>query len=308
MLHGALPAEPGEDRVNFRKALAEIFSAAGLILSLALHLGWCPGSGCGKPFYVLGVPVALWGSVFYAASGMCFAFGRKLALRLLLSTGLAAHGWLLHLMVTSGEKCSGCLVAFGLTVALCVLVASESGLLRAGAVALLGGLIVAVVWLNPGSYQEIQPTRTLAAGAVAGWHDGRLPQDLSEAAHQHSATPKTAGDHLLRVLRADGSEVVLDLRKRPALFFAPWCSHCTEVLEKVSEMPPERRPYLVSVYLRGDWFQGVRDTQAKLSSCGLPADAAYYGFMEPERVPAVVWWDGRAQVTVGGEKRVLEFI
>lgn len=250
--------------------------------------------------------MALWGSIFYVASGLCFAFGRESALRLLLSVGLAAHGWLLHLMVASGERCSSCLAAFGLTVALCVLAALES-LFRAGAVVFLGAVIVALAWPNPGFLQEIESVRTPVAGAVAGREDGRLPVDLEGAALQRPATPETAGEHLLRVIRADGMEAVLDLRERPALLFAPWCSHCAEALERVSAMPPERRPYLVSVYLRGDWFQDVKETQAKLRSCGLPADVAYYGSLEPERVPAVVRWDGR-RVTAGGEKRVLEFL
>ncbi|WP_242655867.1 VanW family protein [Desulfofundulus australicus] len=108
-----------------------------------------------------------------------------------------------------------------------------------------------------------------------------------------------AASYKLRVSTPDGEETYLDLREKPALFFAAWCPHCPEALKDAAKLLPGKRPYLIVTYLREEGDIGK--AKAKLAENGLTGEPYYLVQSPPEGVqgiPSLVWWDG------GGVKHV----
>lgn len=98
----------------------------------------------------------------------------------------------------------------------------------------------------------------------------------------------------IKVLTMQGSEVELDISKKPALLFSWWCSHCDHTLEDLAQCEPEDRPYLIVVYPKGNNDKDF--IEQKLSSNGLPGATYYIYKHQPpiQSIPITVWWaDGK---------------
>lgn len=105
--------------------------------------------------------------------------------------------------------------------------------------------------------------------------------------------PFSASLDSLQVTAADGRDVRLDLRSKPALLFAAWCPPCDRALGDVAKLPPEGRPYLVVTYLRDGDAEKVKD---KLARNGLAGEQYYLVERPPvgvKSVPALVGRGGK---------------
>ncbi|MGB9847419.1 MAG: TlpA family protein disulfide reductase, partial [Desulfotomaculales bacterium] len=127
------------------------------------------------------------------------------------------------------------------------------------------------------------------------------PQKISS-----EASFKAGLGRYLGVTTPEGKEALLDLEKKPALFFAVWCPHCDEALKEAAKFGPEKRPYLVVTYLREGDAEKARE---KLAENGLVGEEYYFAGSLPadiQGVPALVWMVGGKFEYVKGAGAITE--
>jgi len=105
------------------------------------------------------------------------------------------------------------------------------------------------------------------------------------------------------------TQVVINLKEKPALVFAAWCDHCDEALRNIARLEPDKRPYLVVTFLRDEDNEKARE---KLKENGLTDEKFYLTKIPPgeiESVPALVWWDRELKRVSGTESivKILQF-
>ncbi len=265
----------------------------------------CPGGTCGRADMLLGRSVWLWGAAFYSlASVGCLVLGRRdwfphaLLAAALLHWVLLGREW-----AAGGEFCVLC-VGFAaqetLGAGLAFLAARVSGTSKdrpfwaAGPLRVLALLALALLAANPSPGRVPPPTGT--PGVLIGGHPEAA---AGRAGVPGGAAEARAAECLLPVRAPDGAALCLDLKERPALLFAVWCPHCQDALKEAAELPPERRPWLVAVWLReGD----AGRIGGKLAECGLAGEPWYLAEAPPEGVrgvPCLVWWEGGLEYAQG---------
>jgi hypothetical protein len=283
------------------KLPVQVALGAGLLILSGIALGYglleqaevrvCASAVCsGVALYPLGRSLYLWGALYYAAAGVTVFLGcRKHAAGLLVAgaaihTSLVAYGWI------STKTFLFCPTCINLWLALVCFVAAfllaPGGFEKRRKSAFAGVLLVGLAaWLLVFSAGVQPETQAAAAGNLLALHGAAEGQeDVNQSAE-------------LAVETLDGEEVLLDLRERPALLFAWWCSHCTTALHAAAGLPERERPYLVAAYLRGGDTPKIKQ---KLAEAGL-AGPYYLLPGEPSvgEVPALLWWEG------GGGLRVV---
>jgi hypothetical protein len=141
---------------------------------------------------------------------------------------------------------------------------------------------------------DFDPANAQPAGAAPAAAQRSAPGTAADAGAGVKADDQTEADavgHRLGVLTPENTSAGLDLRERPALFIAAWCTHCDEALREAALADPQRRPYLVFTCLRDGDAQKAKE---KLSAQGLKTPVYYIKQHPPagvREVPALVWWD-----------------
>ncbi|WP_313884987.1 VanW family protein [Desulfofundulus sp. TPOSR] len=186
----------------------------------------------------------------------------------------------------------------------------------------IGALLAVFYLISPGKqpgrmvYVSAGPARALAVVSLALLivNPGTEPVAVLPATASHSDSIKKAGpdpvektaSYKLRVSTPDGKETYLDLREKPALFFAAWCPHCPEALKDAARLLPGKRPYLIVTYLReGD----IGKAKEKLAENGLTGEPCYLVEKPPksvQEVPALVWMEGSELRHVEGAGAIAE--
>ena len=152
----------------------------------------------------------------------------------------------------------------------------------------------------------------LHVGALAA--SGNSISPATAAASERGAQPGAAqaGETrlpgcALKALSPEGTYAALDLRGRPALFFASWCEHCGDALEATAALEPERRPYFV-VYRPG--VQGLPDAEReKMGAHGLAEEPLWAAAVLPgdvQALPALVWCGSSGLEAVTGSRAVAD--
>lgn len=278
-----------------------------VILSITSLLFWrirCGLEDCFlySPWDLLDRSWWLWGALFYAVAGvLCLELpknrltGTFLAAGTVFYAGLVGYGY-----AVTGYVCPACwkFAAIGalLAVFYWVLPDKKPGYttyISVGPARALAVVVLALLIVNPGT----EPVAALPATAVvtAG------VESQSDSTKKAGPEPvEKAASYKLRVSTPDGEETYLDLREKPALFFAAWCPHCPEALKDAARLLPGKRPYLIVTYLReGD----IGKAKAKLAENGLTGEPYYLVQSPPEGVqgvPSLVWWDGGEVMHVEG--------
>lgn len=254
----------------------------------------CAAGACSEvALYPLGRSLYLWGALYYAAAGVTVFLGRRRYAAGLLVAGAAVHTSLVAYGWISAKTFLFCPTCINLWLALVCFVAAfllaPGGFEKRGKCAFAGVLLAGLAaWLLVFS-AGVQPEKqAVAAGNLPVLHGAAEGQDMKQPAGLAAETP-------------GGEEVLLDLRERPALLFAWWCSHCAKALEAAAGLPERERPYLVAAYLRGEDTPKI---EQKLAEAGL-AGPCYLLRGEPPvgEVPALLWWEGSGGLKVvrGGD-------
>jgi len=267
-----------------------VLSLLGALSSIYLSAGNCPGDSC-LQLNFLGIPVAGYGALFYIFSACLFALSKGKFLRFLLYAGVLAHGFLIYYMVEHGYVCIVCLAMAGLTLCLAYIACGPVRPLNHFALLLPAFLLAFTLW---STFQP--PAKALDV------------PERPELAPVDNVAPSDAGKQtpvrgMITVLREDGVPVSLNIKERPALLFSDRCKHCREALEDVALMPPDERPYLISIVFN-DWRKSVSKTAEKLNSAGLTGERAYFSSgLVPDYVPCLLVWDGQKLTYTNYEKR-----
>lgn len=239
----------------------------------------------------------LWGSVYYAVAALLCSTKKNPAAGLYLVAGAVFHlGLVAYGYFVYEFACALCLgfAALGTGLAVLYYVLPEGE----------------VAWKSPVSRGLLQALAVVALILLLANPSpkGRVAPDavplVAEQGIPVLKVKEAEASCYLEVSTADGKELCLNLREKPALFFAAWCPHCDEALKEVVKLEPEKRPYLVVTYLRGG---DVEKAAEKLAKAGLTEKEFYLAEKPPaglQGVPAlVVWRDGRLEVE--GDLRVL---
>jgi hypothetical protein len=244
--------------------------------------------------------------LFYAVAGfLCLSFRKNRKAGAFLAAGAVFHaGLIAYGYAVAGLVCPACWKFAAMDTLLAVLywVLPEwrpmwaayvsGGPARALAVAALALFLASPQTGQPlpvpGSKVESRP-----AIADTGNKTGSIPATgtVQKAAPLLSAAG--ASPCHLQVSTPDGRSVCLDLKQKPALFFAVWCPHCDGALQDAAQMESKKRPYLVVTYLRDGDAEKVKD---KLAKNGLSGEVYYLAEKTPagvQGVPVLVHWDGK---------------
>lgn len=258
-----------------------------LILSGAALLFWrtdlqqlCNGENCASSF--LGRSWFLWGAIFYATTaGFCLHYPKNRKVGAFLSAGALLHVVLIAYRYAATKYICPVCWKFAVMVVLltvCYFLLPDRG--KKAALSIPAWVMVAVgivlFAVNPSAPPAGDKQYTLAPVRVADAD----PCDI-------------------QVVSIDGTQVCLNVKDRPALFFAVWCPHCKDALQEISGLPPEKRPYIIVTYLQDGDLEKV---PAKLAENGL-AGEKYYSSQKPpdeiQGVPALLWWDGELKYREG---------
>lgn len=244
-----------------------LLSLAGVALSFALWRGWCPGTGCPPPSEILGLPLSLWGCVYYTCC-LCLVFaGRTVALSWLLAAGTGAH---VFFLAEAEQVCAGCAATAAISFLMCAAHAFRHGTRTSVRLVGAGAAVIALA----------------LAGAVAGNSQGRVAAAVPDRklASEEVQPRHRATDRSIVAVSPEGNPVRLDPSSRPILLVAWWCDHCDETLTLAAALPDSRRPIIVSV-----WDEGrPEEVHRKLSRCGLAGAAYYTSEWKPESVPLLI--------------------
>lgn len=287
-------------------------------LSLAALWHWKAGAPCGGGACPGGgQSVFLLGALAYAAAACWWLSGARRQVAAIAACAGAAFHW--AVLLGRPEACKVCFrFAAGETVgALACLLFRAKAASRAEKFAAVGparalalacaALLASVLWAQGRLLPApLAPEGLPQAGAAAA----AVPLDAAlsspgpaPAAARPSPEPPGSPAWSLEVRRPDGLAAWLDLRERPALFFAPWCLHCGGPLAAAASLPEGRRPWLVAVP-SGD-PSSVRE---KLASAGLRNVSWYAGSLPEDMrgVPALVWFEAGGLKAAVGEGAVVE--
>ncbi|HOV80108.1 MAG TPA: VanW family protein [Bacillota bacterium] len=285
-----------------------------LLLSLAAIMFWLfEPSGCfsgscsgyAQLDYLLDRPWWLWGAVFYAMAGaICLPLPKNRVTGAILAAGALFHAGLIWYGYTvAGSMCPVCwkFVTMGALLAAFYWILSDrrplwASYVSAGPARALAVIAVALLLINPQG--QIQ------AGGQAAESPKAVP--LKTAQTKRAPEVAEAAECFFPVSTPDGTQVCLDMRQRPALFFAVWCPHCPEALKEVTKLDPEKRPYIVVTYLRDGEAEKARD---KLAENGLAGEAYYLAQSPPpeaQGVPTLAWWEDGGLKCVEGAEAIAE--
>lgn len=64
-----------------------------------------------------------------------------------------------------------------------------------------------------------------------------------------NATPTGILTGKLNLIDMKARSATINIKERPAVFVAPWCGGCEEILKRLSTIKPSKRPYVVGVYI-----------------------------------------------------------
>ncbi|MCL6557719.1 MAG: VanW family protein [Firmicutes bacterium] len=285
-----------------------MFGVTYVFLSLASLAAWwlepsCASGTCSDVTHIsafLGRPWWLWGALYYAAAGaLCLGMPRNRLTGMFLAAGALFHaGLIAYGYAMTGSICSVCwkFAAVGvlLTVSYWVLPEKKRAwatFVSVGPVRALAVIAVTLILLNP---QATVPVH----GQVTKVH-GVAPTNALEP--EERPVNAEAAECYLTVKKQDETMVCLDLRQKPALFFAVWCPHCPAALKEAAKLEPEKRPYIVVTYMRdGDGGK----VEEKLAEAGLSGEPYYLTQSPPaevQGVPSLVWWDDVLKHVEGAE-------
>jgi len=263
-----------------------IVSVIGAGLALYLATGRCLiGAECLRG-EMLGLPIPLYGVMFYLIISVLFTAGVRDWLRFIAVAGLMYHGYLI--VRTAGQfLCLSCLFMFAITFAIALLSLGEMRQRHLGLLIPVAALVIAcrIVEFAPVA-TELPMTVQAAAVEQACLPTEKQPGQIQPNPVKMGETqpnPVKFKPTNLRVQTEEGAEMDLDLTKKPALLFSWWCSHCGEALQWAASLPESKRPHLVAIYNEGNY---VAETNAKLAAYGLKT--VYYSDYKPGIVPVLL--------------------
>ncbi|MDQ0287520.1 putative membrane protein [Desulfofundulus luciae] len=288
-----------------------------LLLSLAALAFWllepsCASGACSAVAQLdsfLGRPWWLWGALYYSVAGiLCLGLLKNRLTGTLLAAGAVFHAGLVgYGYAVTGHVCPACWKFAAIGALLAVFYwglpdkkPGHTAYVSAGPARALAVIALTLLVVNPGTKPVAVPPATAAAMAAV-----TESQSGSFKTGEPKATNETAPDQI-RVFTSDERETYLDLREKPALFFAAWCPHCLEALRDAARLSPEKRPYLVVTYLREGDAEKARE---KLAENGLAGESYYLAENPPEGVqgvPALVWMEGSELRHVEGAGAIAE--
>lgn len=250
----------------FVSALAALFSAA-----------LAQGRFCTGPCSTEWVPWADMGMVYYLVAAGLFAFKRESKfVKYYISAGLTIHLLLIGKMFFVGF-CPACLLTAFASVYLFLVafnVVGDTEIKNKN----LYYAVLAIVLMTAAIYAFGKPS----ANDVAS-----LRPVAVEAATVENG-------RYLQVYKLDGTQVDLDLSKKPALIFAWWCSHCDQPLKEVLSLKYDQdinnRTYIVGLVTNG---KGEKENLEKAKSYGIPESEIYFMIDHGEKkVPVMFWYNG----------------
>jgi len=270
-----------------------------------------------------GRPWLLWGALYYSLAGMLtMKYRKNLIVGVLLFSGVLFHALLLIFSYYYAHLyCPVCLsfFVFELLVATAYLlvkskensisIAIAMGPIRACAIVIIALLAVNQVPASSNTHLPKAYAANISSGSTLNIttnmtnENMAVTQDIQTSQTFTAPEPNealTTGEEntneslpeILNVVGQDGGTVALNIKERPALMFAWWCAHCDDVLQDISRITPDKRPYLVVTYL-----QGTNDDiyiEQKLKSNGLASSPYFVLKEDPEKiegVPVLVWYD-----------------
>jgi hypothetical protein len=271
-----------------------------LLLSLATLFLWtiepqlCSTEACSSLPGLLGRSWYLWGALFYAIAGiLCLSLQKNRPTGAFLTAGAVFHAGLIwYVYEITGSVCPACwkfaLAGALLAVSYWILPDrkhKQEHYLLFGPVRALAIIALALVIFNP---QSAHPAAKIGPAVESS------NEDKPAAVKALKTTPSlpVAEDFpcYLQVFTPDGRGVCLDLQRRPALFFAVWCSHCDGALREAAGKRLEERPHLVATYLQDGDAERVK---CKLAGNGLEGEEYYLVESPPAGVQGVpALWDG----------------
>ncbi|SFR12575.1 VanW like protein [Desulfoscipio geothermicus DSM 3669] len=260
----------------------------------------------------------LWGAVYYSIAGILTTwFNKNWAVIALLINGILFHFFL----IVNGYKitnllCPICIAFLGAEIVLLILYVMEKPqqqnkylVFGPGKAVFMVALIVFA--LNPASI-EIPIDSHVASAEVKHEESGALIQETEPSAmvdqvDEAEKPGQVDTGKILTVENSHGITTQIDISQKPALLFAWWCAHCDQALKEYAKYQPDKRPYLVAVFLKGT--NDREYIEQKLKANGIKGEYYIYRETPPvESVPVLIWRTGgkiNKAVPVAGEQRLL---
>lgn len=272
---------------------------------IALYLGMqpdlCMGGLCGKDF--IGRSWFLWGALFHVVIGfLCLTARQNKYIKGVLVGYIALHaGLIISEYIKTQNICQICTVFL-----------------------MAATLLSLLYWLSPSQKKSTStvfalagPAKALAVILLALLIANPVLPDNTSIARPAEKEPRPAAEQKpgnnqpevkIRLTLANGEEQLINLQEKPVLYFSTWCDKCDHVLESISKLPIQERPYLVATYLQGDDITAVKQ---KLTQNGLN-DEQFYLSPKPldgiNGVPAlVIAKDGETEIISGRKDIVNHF-
>ena len=263
---------------------------AYLVLAFASAALWaadfdayrCPAAACQEAAVLLGRPLLLWGAVYFAGGSLVCAGGLFARLKPVvlgfLGGGAAVHTILLALAWNRTDSvCPVCVLFLTLEII----------------------LLIFIFVFPPAAFRRIPVVLASVVLATAVSVLAINPAPPVSFSSGNSATPAPPGlttGATLTVLTPEKTAATLDLKERPALLWAWWCSHCQKELRRLARQPAGKRPYLVMTFAtnQGD----IEKARAKLAEAGMGNETFYIlpdAKVDGIGIPTLLYWDERTQ-------------
>lgn len=261
----------------------------------------------------------LWGAVYYSMAAILTAWMyRNWLVAAFLANGILFHAYLIfNGYKMAGLFCPVCIAFLNTELILVIYYLVDKPLNYNKYLAFGPGkavFLIAIILfaLNPANIYPTDKVGTVTKQEELGGGTVRaigppvkeqVPQQVYEPV---KPTPVDTGA-ILTVENSHGITTQIDISQKPALFFAWWCAHCDQALKDYARFKPDKRPYLVAVYLKGN--NDREYIEQKLKANGIKGEYYIYNETPPvESVPMLVWWSGgeiKKTAPAGGEQRLL---
>ena len=223
----------------------------------------------------------LWGAFFYSLSILLIIFSKKKYSRVLITLGTMFH-WSLTIYYFFNENyfcpiCISFLLIGTLLNAVYLLKENKirkSFLLKVFSIVLFVTTLIILV-INP------------------------IEKNIDDKSELLATEIKRFGP-TVEVTNKEGEIEIIDLREKPALLFAEWCSYCSEALKIVANNYKENPPTLLAVLTDES---KRKEIEKKLADAGLEGFNYYISTVTPpvKGVPRLVWWEGNHLVELKTE-------
>lgn len=259
----------------------------------------------------------LWGAVYFSIAGILTAwFKKNWIVIMLLANGILFHFFLLtNTYKTIKFTCPICIAFFIANIILLILYNLEGSqkydkIFAAGPGKTTLTIAAIIFALNPIGLEEIHIGLNEADATISSQHE-KSKEITYKKPGTATVTQQTYGienpdttknmvedtSTFLVVENSDGNTTQLDISQKPALFFSWWCANCDQVLKDYAQYNPDKRPYMVAIFLKGT--DDKKYIEQKLQANGIKGEYYIYKKTPPiESVPMLIWWsEGKIKKT-----------